>query len=278
MAASITARPSVACWRKLSSSTQMAERIPPVGSVVLVVVVSLSGSMHPIRAMAASITARPSVARWRKLSSSSQMSERTFDVGSVVLVVVVFLSGAGQPAISMARSIAASSRPVAPWRCISNLAQRTERKVGCVVVVVVAVGGVDVVVVEDVDDVVVVEVDVVDDVEVVDVVVVDEVTVVEELEVEDVDVEEVFEEPASGPQLGFVSWAGTSLVSLVTPVPSGFMVNRSGPLGAPKSCELDENTILVPSGDHAGSVPPLTNLVWPLPSAFITQISPAPLP
>ena len=62
MAASITARPSVACWRKLSSSTQMAERIPPVGSVVLVVVVSLSGSMHPILAMAASITARPSVA------------------------------------------------------------------------------------------------------------------------------------------------------------------------------------------------------------------------
>ena len=56
------------------------------------------------------------------------------------------------------------------------------------------------------------------------------------------------------------------------------MVNKSGPLGAPKSCELDENTILVPSGDHAGSVPPLTNLLWLLPSAFITQISPAPLP
>jgi hypothetical protein len=255
----------------------MAERIPPVGSVVLVVVVSLSGSMHPILAMAASITARPSVARWRKLSSSSQISDRTFDVGGVVLEVVVFLSGLGQPANAMARSIAASSRPVAPWRCASNLAQRTERKVGVVVVVVVvAVGGV--VEVVEVVEVVVVEVDVVDDVNVVDVVVVEEVAVVDELEVEDVDVEEVFDEPASGPQLGFVSWAGTSLVSLVTPVPSGFMVNRSGPLGAPKTCELDENTILVPSGDHAGSVPPLINRVWPLPSAFITQISPAPLP
>ena len=193
----------------------------------------------------------------------------------------MFLSGLGQPANAMARSIAASSMPVAPWRSDSNLAQRTERKVGVVVVVVVvAVGGVvevvDVVV--EVVDVVVEVVEVVDDVRVVDVVVVEEVAVVDELEVEDVDVDDVFEEPSSGPQPGFVSWAGTSLVSLVTPVPSGFMVNRSGPLGAPKSCELDENTILVPSGDHAGSVPPLTNLVWPPPSAFITQISPAPLP
>lgn len=210
------------------------------------------------------------------------MAERTADGGRVVLVVVVSLPGTMQPAFAMARSMIGRPSVDAVWRCRSKIAQKTEVNVGgVVVVVVVAVGGVVDVVVEDVDDDVV-EVEVVDEVEVVEVVeeveVVEVVELVEELEVTvDDDDEELVVGP-SGPHVGFVSWAGTSLVSLVTPLPSGFMVNRSGPLGAPKSWLLDENTILVPSGDQAGSVPPLTRRLWPLPSAFITQISPAPLP
>ncbi|MDQ4098204.1 MAG: hypothetical protein M3144_10090 [Actinomycetota bacterium] len=141
--------------------------------------------------------------------------------------------------------------------------------VGRVVVVVdVEVVGVEVVVDEagtDVD-----ELDVVDD----DVVVVEEVDVlVEEVDVVDDDVVGTL---ASGPQFGSVSAAGTSLTSRVTPDPSGFIVNRSGPLGAPKSCEREEKTILLPSGDQAGSVPVLISLVWPPPSAFRPDRCPRP--
>ena len=266
MTTSMATTPSVPARRKASSSAQMSERRPLVGSVV---VVFLSGSVQPTLAMAASIWGRPSVACRSKASSSTQMSDWKLEVGRVVLVVgrvvlvvVVSLPGRGQAAAVMARSTKASWNPVETWRSASNRSQNALNVGGLVVVVVVAVGGVDDVVVEDVD-VVVVEVDVVDDVEVVEVVD-DDVAVVDELDVLVVTVVDDDEELVvgpSGPQLGFVSCAGTSLVSLVTPLPSGFMVNRSGPLGAPKSWLLEENTILVPSGDHAGSVPPLTSLV-----------------
>ena len=63
----------------------------------------------------------------------------------------------------------------------------------------------------------------------------------------------------------------------VIPVPLGLAVKMSGPFCALN--ELEEKTILVPSGDQVGLVPPLpcpvvsapgVRLVWPLPSAFIT--------
>ncbi len=155
----------------------------------------------------------------------------------------------------------------------SNRAQTADGSKGGAAVVVVVLAGGAVVEVEVVDDVVD---EVVDEVEVVDV-----LDVVDELDGLDGIVEvEVLDEgvpSVAGCQFGSVSAAGTSLGTGVIPVPSGFIVNRSGPFGAPRSCELEEKTIFVPSGDHAGSVPVLTSRIWPLPSAFMSQISAAPL-
>jgi hypothetical protein len=177
----------------------------------------------------------------RRLSSCAQMRDPTGGRTVVVVVttvVVVVEPGIGHPSrliVPSMRAIAAAPRPppIAPAcrRAVSRRAQIADPREGTVVD--------DVVVVEEVDD---------------DVDVVDGATVVEELDV-------VVGPLASGPQFGSVSAAGTSLTSLVIPVPSGFTVNRSGPFGAPKICELEENTILVPSGDHAGFVPLVTNLV-----------------
>jgi hypothetical protein len=73
-------------------------------------------------------------------------------------------------------------------------------------------------------------------------------------ELEEVDEEleddELVGELDAGCQFGSLSMAGTAVGRRVTPLPSGFAVKMSGPLGAPNA--LEEKTILVPSGDHAG--------------------------
>ena len=113
--------------------------------------------------------------------------------------------------------------------------------------------------------VVLVEVDDVDDVDEV----VDEVIDVEVL----VDVVEV--EPPPGCQLGSLSMNGTTVGRRVTPLPSGLATKMSGPFGAPKA--LEEKTILVPSGDHAGRTELARIWCWLVPSAFMTH-TPLPLP
>ncbi|MFN2506650.1 MAG: hypothetical protein ABR540_20970, partial [Acidimicrobiales bacterium] len=114
--------------------------------------------------------------------------------------------------------------------------------------VVLVVPGVVVDVLVDVDGLVVVgrmvvgvlvDVDVVVEVEVVDEVV--DVEVLDEL---------VVDVLTTGCQLGSLSMGGTAVGRRVTPLPSGLATKMSGPFGAPKA--LEEKTILVPSGDHAG--------------------------
>jgi hypothetical protein len=157
---------------------------------------------------------------------------------------------------------------------------------------------VDVVDVDVEVEVVEVEVDEVDEVDVLDVEVEDELVEEEEVDVgpevvdvvagteveldDEVDDDDVVGAPSAvaGCQLGSVSMAGTGVGSRVTPEPSGFITKMSKPFGAVKA--LVAKTILVPSGDHAGSTPfwpeAPTIFVGPLPSAFMTQISPGPLP
>ena len=103
---------------------------------------------------------------------------------------------------------------------------------------------------------------------------VDVVDVVED-EVDVVDVVVVSGGVGSGCQLGSLSRKGAPVSGGETSVPSGSTVKMSGPLGAPK--ELEENTILVPSGDHAGRTELATTCTWPVPSAFIRHTE-LPLP
>ena len=141
--------------------------------------------------------------------------------------------------------------------------QRSEIVVG---VVGAVVGGDDVVVARVVLDVVVagIVLDVLDVLEVLDVVddVVDVVVVVSGGVV-------------SGCQLGSLSMKGAPVSGAETLSPSGSTVKMSGPLGAPK--ELEENTILVPSGDHAGRTELATTCSCSVPSAFILHTE-LPLP
>ncbi len=106
---------------------------------------------------------------------------------------------------------------------------------------------------------------------VVDVVDVLDVVVVGANVVDVVLVEVVVVGPAvAGPQFGSLSmWLG-AVGRRVMLVPSGLAVKMSGPLRAPK--ELDEKTILVPSGDQAGSTEFGSTSTWPEPLAFIRQI------
>jgi hypothetical protein len=99
--------------------------------------------------------------------------------------------------------------------------------------------------------------------------VVDEVVDVEVL-VDDVEVE-----PPPGCQFGSVSMGGTAVGSRITPLPSGLATKMSGPFGAPKA--LEEKTIWLPSGDHAGRTELARIWCWLVPSAFMTH-TPLPLP
>src|SRR5918998_1749524 len=78
---------------------------------------------------------------------------------------------------------------------------------------------------------------------------------------------------AAGPQLGSLSMALGAVGRRVMVVPSGVAVKMSGPLRAPKA--LDEKTIRVPSGDHAGSTELATTWTCPVPLALMTQTAPA---
>jgi hypothetical protein len=95
-----------------------------------------------------------------------------------------------------------------------------------------------------------------------------------EVDVEDVEVV-VVGAPWVGCQFGSVSVGGTAVGRRVTPLPSGLATKMSGPLGAPN--ELDEKTIFVPSGDHAGRTELARIWCWLLPSAFMTHTE-LPLP
>jgi hypothetical protein len=87
------------------------------------------------------------------------------------------------------------------------------------------------------------------------VVLVEVVVVVDELVVVVVDVV-VGAGSSPGCQLGSVSIAGTADPTRRVGVPPpALTTNRSGPFGAPNCWLLEENTMLLPSGDHAGRTP-----------------------